>query len=196
MLKKLNDENLAWKNSKFEFSKQQVNWLGYHVLESGSSPKFAKTEAIINLNPPNSLKQLGSFLGSINYQAKFIPNAASLTEQLRPLLKKENKKKAEKVDKVKLPVKKFELGDEHTLVFDAIKNAVAKISKVNYYDANRETRFNCNASHNSLGATLEQQTDEGLWVPISFASRYLNSQEKKDSTKKLELLAVVWAVDR
>ena len=64
------------------------------------------------------------------------------------------------------------------MVLDAIKNAVANISKVNYYDANRDTRVKCDASHNGLGATLEQQTDEGLWVPISFASRYLNSQEK------------------
>ena len=47
-----------------------------------------------------------------------------------------------------------------------------------------------------MGATLEQQNEEGLWVPISFASRYLNSPEKKYSTNELELLAVVWAVDR
>ena len=43
---------------------------------------------------------------------------------------------------------------------------------------------------------MEQQNDEGLWVPISFVSRYLNAQEKKYSTNELELLAVVWAVDR
>ena len=85
---------------------------------------------------------------------------------------------------------------EHTVVFDAIKNALANISKVNYYDANRETRVKCDASHNGLGATLEQQTDEGSWVPISFASRYLNIQEKKYSSNELELLAVVLEVDR
>ena len=43
---------------------------------------------------------------------------------------------------------------------------------------------------------MEQQNDEDLRVPISFASRYLNTQEKKYSTNELELLAVVWAVDR
>ena len=97
---------------------------------------------------------------------------------------------------MKLPVKKFEWGDEHTVLFDAINEAVANITKVKHYDANRETRVKCDASHDGLGATLEQQNDEGLWVPISFASRYLNSQEKKFSTNELELLAVVWAVDR
>ena len=87
------------------------------------------------------------------------------------------------------------MGDEHTVVFDAIKNATAKISKVHYYDANRDTRVKCNASHNGLGATLEQQTDKGLWAPISFVSRYLNIQEKKYSTNNLKLLSVVGTND-
>ena len=81
-------------------------------------------------------------------------------------------------------------------MFNAIKEAVASITKVHYYDATRETRVKCDASHDGLGATLEQQNDEGLWVPTSFASRYLNAHEKKFSTNELELLAVVWAVDR
>ena len=150
--------------------------MGHHLSEAGVSSKFTKTEAIINLNPPKSLKQLKSFLESINHFAKFIPNAASLTEKLRPLLKVENQKR--KLKNMKLPVKEFEWGDEHTVVFDALKEAVANIAKVHYYDANQETRVECDASHDGLGATLEQQNDEGLWVPISFASRYLNVQEK------------------
>ena len=181
VFKKLDDEKLALKISKCEFFKQQVNWLGHHLSESGVSPKFTKTEAILNLNPSKSLKQLRSFLSSINHLTKFIPNAASLTEKLRPLLKEENQKK--KLKNMKFPVKKFEWGNEHTVVFDAIKTAVANITKVHYYDANRETRVKCDARHDDLGATLEQQKEEGLWFPISFASRYLNSQEKKYSTK-------------
>ena len=55
---------------------------------------------------------------------------------------------------------------------------MANITKVPYYDATRETRVKCDASHDGLGATLEQQNDEGMWVPISFASRYLNAQDK------------------
>ena len=108
VLKKLDAENLALKLSKCEFFKQVVNWLGHHLSEAGVRPKITKTEAVVNLNPPKLLKQLRSFLGSINHLAKFIPNAASLTEKVRPLLKEENQKK--KLKNMKLPVKKFEWG--------------------------------------------------------------------------------------
>ena len=58
------------------------------------------------------------------------------------------------------------------------------------------TRVKCDTSHSGLGASLEQQKVEGEWIPIAFASRYLNTQEKKYSTNELELLAVVWSVDQ
>ena len=95
VLKKLDDENLALKISKCEFFKQQVNWLGHHLSESGVSPKFTKTEAILNLTPPKLLKQLRSFLGSINHLAKFIPNAASPPNVLPNVHRREPKEKVE-----------------------------------------------------------------------------------------------------
>ena len=48
-------------------------------------------------------------MGSINHLSKFIPNAASLTDQLRPLLREENEKK--KLKNIKVPVEKFEWGE-------------------------------------------------------------------------------------
>ena len=77
----MNDENLALKKSKCEFFKNQIDWLGHHLSESEVRPKFRKTEAIQNLNPPKSLKRLRSFPGSMNHLPKFIPKAASLTEE-------------------------------------------------------------------------------------------------------------------
>ena len=67
VLKKLDAENLALKLSKSEFFKQEVNWLGHHLSEARVRPKITKTEAVVNLNPPKLLKQLRSFLESINH---------------------------------------------------------------------------------------------------------------------------------
>ena len=106
VLKRLDDESLKLKRSKNELFKTEVYWFGHKLSPSGTTPKITKTEMLLNLNPPESLKQLRSFMGSINHLSKFIPNAASLTDKLRPLLREEKAKK--KLKNVKLPVKKFE----------------------------------------------------------------------------------------
>ena len=74
VLQKLNDENLALKITKCEFFQPSVNWLGHNLSAEGIIPKITITEAIANLQPSKSLKQLRSFMGSINHLSKFIPN--------------------------------------------------------------------------------------------------------------------------
>ena len=62
------------------------------------------------------------------------------------------------------------------------KNAVANISKVNYYNANKSARVKCDANHNELNSTIEQQTDSKIF-------RFLmpKHKRKKYSTNELEL---------
>ena len=88
-------------------------------------------------------------MGSINHLTKFIPNAASLTDQLRPLLREENQKKKKK--NVNLLVKKFEWREQHSLIFEEMKKAVARIAQINYYNLLKDTRVKCDASHSGLG---------------------------------------------
>ena len=64
-----------------------------------------------------------------------------------------------------------------------------------HYDQSRNSRVKCDASHSGLGAALEQEIEKDVWVPIAFASRFLNDQEKKYSTNELELLAIVWSCE-
>ena len=143
VLQKLDDKNLALRITKGDFFQPSVNWLGHNLSAEGIIPKTTKTEAIANLQPTKSLKQFRSFMGSINHLSKFIPNAASLTDKLRPLLKEENEKK--KIKNVRLPVKKFEWDDQHSVAFEEIKKAVANIALLNYYDPSKQTRVKCDA---------------------------------------------------
>ena len=71
---------------------------------------------------------------------------------------------------------------------------MANIVELRHFDIHRDTRIVCDASHNRLGAVLEQLNSDG-WRPISFASRYLNEAEKNYSTNELEMLAVLWGAE-
>ena len=101
VLKKLDNEKLALNLEKCAFFQTEVNWLVHKLTPEVITPKVTKTEAILKVQHPKSLKQLRSFMGSINHLFKFISNAASLTDQLRPLLREENEKR--KMKKLNCP---------------------------------------------------------------------------------------------
>ena len=75
--------------------------------------------------------------------------------------------------------------------FQNIKLGVANLVDLKQFNIHTDIRVVCDASHNGLGAVLEQLCTEG-WRPISIALRFLNAAEKKYSTNELEMLAVVW----
>ena len=63
--KKLEKENMALKLEKCKFARNECEWLGHRVTNSGITPLVRKTNPIDNLVSPKSLSQLKSFMGSI-----------------------------------------------------------------------------------------------------------------------------------
>ena len=115
-------------------------------------------------------------MGSIHSLHKYLPALAESSPWLRLLLSRKNE---------------YIWTSECQISFENLKKQVANIVELRHFDLHRDTRSVCDASHNGLGAVLEQLNSDG-WRPISFASRYLNDAEKKYSTNELEMLAVVW----
>ena len=177
-LKKLDEDNLRINLPKCHFAKTEIEWLGHKFSQSEIAPVESKTAAIASLSAPKNLKQLSSFLGSVHYLGKFIPNLSQLCHPLRPLLKKNTK---------------FIWNIEHDTHFQAIKDKVANTTESTHYKPHLETRIKCDASRAGLGAALEQSSPSG-WHTIAFASRFLNSNEERYSINELELLGVVWSV--
>ena len=180
-MRKLDAEGWALKLSKCKFSVNQLTWLGYVINEDGYSPKFSKIDAIQSFKPPRTLKQLRLFMGTLNHLQRFIPDLHTYTVLFRQSLKACNKRS-------------FRWGEEQDNVFKSIINLVAKIPSLLHYDSSKKSRVKCDASHNGLGACLEQEIEPGVWASTAFASRFLNT-ETKYSTNELELLAIVWACE-
>ena len=123
-------------------------------------------------------------MGSIHHLVKFIPNLATLSTPLRPLLTKSTQKTP----------RKLEWEDKHTSAFNRIKEAIKTIVEQKHFDIKCQTRVNCDASKEGLGACLEQKQNN-TWQHIAYASRFLNTNEQRYSINELELLAVVWSLE-
>ncbi|GFV83843.1 hypothetical protein TNCV_387511 [Trichonephila clavipes] len=81
-------ENIILKVSKRVFSQTKINFLGYEIEEVKVTPNNTNIDIIKKLKPPNYVKELQRFLGSINMYHKFIPEYTDLRYPLNMLLKK------------------------------------------------------------------------------------------------------------
>ena len=175
-LKKLDEDNLRINLTKCHFAKTEIECLGYKLTQSGIAPLETKTSAILNLTAPKNLRQLRHFQDLCIFLGKFIPNLPQLCHPLR-------KKKT-----------KFIYTNELECHFQHIIEKVANITKNAYYNPHLETRIKCYASRARLGAALEQCSSTD-WHRVTFASRFLNSNDERYSVNELELLEVVWSIE-
>ena len=83
----MDDDNLQINLPESHFAKTEIEPLRRKFTQSGIAPFETKTAANLSLTAPKKLKQLQSFLGSVHYLGKFIPNLSQLCNPLRPLLK-------------------------------------------------------------------------------------------------------------
>ena len=65
-----------------------------------------------------------------------------------------------------------------------------------HYAKDKENIVTTDASTTGLGITLWQKQDDGNTKRIAYGSRYSNNTEKKYSIGELELLAVVWRLEK
>ena len=159
---------------------KETKWLGHDINENGIKPNDEKVEAILKLKPPENTKDLKSFLGAIQYMAKFLPKLWEQTDPLRKLLKKNEP---------------WIWGPEQKTDFNRIKQMLPEGPCLAHYAKDKDNMVTTDASKTGLGITLWQKQDDGNIKPIAYG-RYLNDTEKNYSSGELELLAVVWGLEK
>ena len=83
VFKRLQQYGVRIKSSKCEFLKDSVEYLGHRVDAKGIHTSENKLRAIKGAPTPRNVQELRSFLGLLNYYAKFVPDLATV---LHPLL--------------------------------------------------------------------------------------------------------------
>ena len=91
VLTRLETANVRLKRNKCHFMLPSVEYLGHRISAQGLQPSIEKVQAINKAPAPMNVSQLKSFLGSLNYYCKFLPNLSSTLAPLYKLLQKNTK---------------------------------------------------------------------------------------------------------
>nr|AIK27535.1 polyprotein [Chilo suppressalis] len=183
VLKRLHDNGLTLNAQKCTFGASETTFLGHHISAAGIKPSRSSQQVIQKFRAPQNTTEVRSFLGLMNFSARFIPQSSTITAPLRELTKKDVT---------------FTWNDEHEEVFQKLKQLIASAPALGFYDKHAETTLVTDASPVGISAVLiQKQTIKGekQTVIIKYISKVLSSTEQRYSQTEKEALAIVWACE-
>ena len=176
---KLRAAGLKLNAKKCKLFQTEIKYLGHQIKNNTISPDPDKIQAVATIQPPQTVRQLQSFLGLANYYRKFIK---SFAEKARPLTRLLNKGI------------KYVWGSEQQEAFETLKSALIGDLILHLPDMTRPFMVKVDASSYALGAILTQVDDERRERVVAYASRTLNTHERKWGASEKECLSLVYAV--
>ncbi|XP_020600787.1 uncharacterized protein K02A2.6-like [Orbicella faveolata] len=178
---RIQEKGLTLNMDKCTFSMSKLTLMGHLLSNQGIGPTESRVEAVIDAREPQNAEGVRSFLGLVNFSARFIPNLASIAEPLHRLTRKQTP---------------FVWGTEQQCAFDAPKDSLANAETLAYFDSNaEETKLITDASPVGLGAVLTQ-VPGGCERVVAYASRSLTDVECRYSQTENEALGLVWGCKR
>lgn len=178
VLSRFRQHNLRVKISKCTFAAPKVTHLGHEISAQGVFPDPSKVEAVQNLSPSKSVKDVRSFSGLAGYYRRFVPGFATVAVPLTALTKQD---------------RSFDWTSEYDQAFQTLKTLISSPSVLKYPRFDREFVVHTDASDVAVGAVLSQVDDDGIEKPVAYASQSLSARERNYSTTEKEAYAIVYA---
>jgi hypothetical protein len=166
VLKILTANNLTLNELKCKFGMRQIDFLGLTISKDKVSPSQEKIKAVQEFVYPQTVEEVRSFLGLVNYLGKFIQNLATKSEPLTEIVRS----------------KVMKWNQEQREAFDKLKNDLCEcVLELGIFDPENETSLFTDASPTGLGAALVQKYDGNNRV-IEFAAKTLTNTERKSTS--------------
>ena len=144
-------------------------------------PGTANLKAIAEMTPPKTYTEIRRFTGMTGFFQRFIKGYSRIAKPLNDLLEGEAGK---------LKNEELELPPEALKAFEELKMRCMMAPVLVFADFKKPFRLETDASKEGLGAILLQESDDGQYHPVAFASRELRAGEPKYHSSKLEFLAL------
>ena len=181
VLSRLKEQGIKLKKEKCAFLQNAVEYLGFIIDAEGVHTALAKLEAIQKAPEPKNVSELRSFLGLLNYYAKFISNLASLLHPLHSLLQHK---------------KTWKWTKECKEVFRKAKKQLSSAPVLAHYNPQLPLQLAGDASSYGVGAVLSHKYPDGSERPIAYASRTLLPSERNYAQIEKEALALIFGIQK
>ena len=155
LLKRLNDRGLRCRIQKCVFAQDSVTYLGHTISRDGIS-KGPKADAVTKMPAPSNVSQLRSFLGSVQFYNKFLPDLSTISEPLYHLTEKDTKWKWE---------------EPQQDAFQKLKQMLTNNTVLAHFDPSCPVGISCDASESGVGAVLFHRYKDNSERPIANASK-------------------------
>ena len=174
----LRSNKLYAKESKCEFFRSEVEFLGHHIGRDGVKMMEDKVQAVREWPVPTKVQHVRQFLGTAGYYRRFIRNFSELAAPLSDLTKNDQP---------------WQWGIQQQQAFDRIKEAMASGPVLVLPDPEKPFVVHTDASGFAVGAVLQQDQGQGL-QPIAFLSKKMLPAETRYPVHEQELLAIIHAL--
>ena len=184
VLERLDGFGLTLSIKKCMFEAAEVEYLGHRISERGLAPIESRVEALKKIARPITIKDLRSFLGTLNFSRQYIPHLAQKIKLLTDLLKGAKSSRS-----------RVKWNQEAQESFEESKEALIKAIPLSFPNPNGNYRLYTDASDVGVGGVLisfDNLTKENNI--IGFFSKNFNASERMRSIFDRELLAILKTV--
>ncbi|UYV73949.1 hypothetical protein LAZ67_11001566 [Cordylochernes scorpioides] len=181
VLERIRSAKLTLKPSKCEFGRREVEFLGYVISTGGLKPGPRKIKAIEEFPEPKNVHDIRRFLGLTNFFRRFVKDFARKAEPLSRHTKKGSQ---------------FEWKEEQRRSFGGLRKDLVEYPVLAHYNPELKTEVHCDASAEGLAGMVLQMDEDGKWRLVYCVSKKTTEAEKMYHSSKLELMAIVWTLDR
>lgn len=85
VLQRLCERGITLNAGKCQFNMAHIEFMGHILSSHGIGMAKTKLDDILNARRPETVSEVRSFLGLVNFSGRFIPNLATIAEPLRKL---------------------------------------------------------------------------------------------------------------
>ena len=186
-LQRVSDIGLLLHPEKTYFFVEEIDFIGYRFTQKGTMPLPKYIKKVLDVKKPTTVKEIQSYLGLIQYIARYLHKSAEWAYYLNILTHTNN-------------MDEWKKGGPQDEAFETLQKLVKNVKLLAHPTPDDPFLVQCDASKHAIGAVLfQKQWDDKLqrrqWKIIEFYSKQVDSHLVKHPIMVKECMAIAYSLN-